>query len=305
MFLIKKPFLRYHPFTQFLILIMAAFSLGMLCTFLSYFVLKFAYNIDLLQSQNVLYTYKSANPLRIYLALSNSLGLFGLPAFWFLSLQNDYGIKHLFTQKIDFTRYLSLFLLMIVATPVVYFAYKLNKAIELPAAFHALETFMKNMELEAEVATETLLKMPNVSDFLLNILVVALLPAIAEELFFRGAMQQIFFQLFRHKHLTIWVVAILFSALHLQFYGFFPRMFLGAMFGYLYLWSGNILVPILAHFINNAGAVILAYLHGKNLIQMQEEDLLNAPVYVYATATLATVALLRFMYQKRFVPRVM
>ena len=95
MFLIKKPFLRYHPFTQFLILIMAAFSLGMLCTFLSYFVLKFAYNIDLLQSQNVLYTYKSANPLRIYLALSNSLGLFGLPALWFLYMQNNYGIKHL------------------------------------------------------------------------------------------------------------------------------------------------------------------------------------------------------------------
>ncbi len=58
----------------------------------------------------------------------------------------------------------------------------------------------------------------------------------------------------------IWVSAILFSALHMQFYGFFPRMLLGAFFGYLLLWSGSLWLPIIAHFVNNCVAVIFYYL---------------------------------------------
>lgn len=91
---------------------------------------------------------------------------------------------------------------------------------------------------------------------IVNLMVMAVCPAITEEFFFRGALQRLIGKWSHNPHLVIWSVAILFSAFHLQFYGFIPRMLLGAYFGYLLLWSRSIWVPVFAHFVNNATAVI-------------------------------------------------
>jgi membrane protease YdiL (CAAX protease family) len=93
---------------------------------------------------------------------------------------------------------------------------------------------------------------------------IAVLPAVGEELLFRGVIQKLFSKITRSHHWGIWISAILFSALHLQFYGFIPRLLLGAMFGYLLVWSGSLWLPILAHFINNAAAVTALFMidHG-------------------------------------------
>ena len=101
---------------------------------------------------------------------------------------------------------------------------------------------------------------------------IAIIPAIGEELLFRGVIQRIFTRWTRSNHWGIWIAAILFSALHMQFYGFVPRMLLGVLFGYLLVWSGSMWLPIIAHFLNNALAVIAMYMIDKELISPKVEE---------------------------------
>jgi membrane protease YdiL (CAAX protease family) len=92
-----------------------------------------------------------------------------------------------------------------------------------------------------------------------NLLVMALLPAVCEEMMFRGWLQRALGQSVDY-HTAIWVSAIVFSAIHFQFYGFIPRMLIGAALGYLYYYTGSLWAPIIAHFTNNAAAVVTAFL---------------------------------------------
>jgi membrane protease YdiL (CAAX protease family) len=121
---------------------------------------------------------------------------------------------------------------------------------------------------------------------LLNVLMLAIIPALGEELVFRASLQKILGRWTGNYHLAIWLSAIIFSGIHFQFYGFFPRMFLGALFGYLLVWSGSIWLPILAHFLNNAMATVGAYvlqLEGKSIDQAFEPDPVNMPVLIAST----------------------
>jgi hypothetical protein len=103
----------------------------------------------------------------------------------------------------------------------------------------------------------------------LNLVIIALTPAIAEELIFRGVFQRIFYNLFRSGHMAIWFTAFLFSTLHFQFFGFIPRFILGLVFGYLYFWSGTLWLPVISHFVNNAFPVVLAYTVGMDKLNAQ------------------------------------
>lgn len=94
---------------------------------------------------------------------------------------------------------------------------------------------------------------------MVGFVVIAIIPGIGEELLFRGVLQNSLHRVTKNKHIAIWVAAFLFSAIHIQFYGLVPRMMLGAVFGYLYVWSGNLWYPMIAHATNNGLAVIIAY----------------------------------------------
>ena len=131
-----------------------------------------------------------------------------------------------------------------------------NQSLHLPQALAPVEQTMRQLEELAEQLTQTLLSSDRIDILLANLLVVAMLAAITEECFFRGTLQRILARCHANPHVVIWTAAILFSAFHLQFYGFFPRMLLGAYFGYLLRWSRSIWLPIFTHFINNAVAVI-------------------------------------------------
>ena len=97
---------------------------------------------------------------------------------------------------------------------------------------------------------------------LFNLFMIAVLPAIGEEFIFRGVFQKILYNLIKNNHLAVWMTAFIFSAIHLQFYGFIPRLILGLAFGYLFLWSRTIWLPVIAHFVNNAVPTIGAWLSG-------------------------------------------
>ena len=120
--------------------------------------------------------------------------------------------------------------------------------------------WMKNSEASAKVVTDTLMADLSVTGLMMNIFCMGILTGIGEELFFRGALQNVLAGSFRNKHIAVWTAAVVFSAFHLQFYGFVPRMVMGAIFGYAMLWTGSVWVPAVAHALNNISVVVLTYL---------------------------------------------
>ena len=150
--------------------------------------------------------------------------------------------------------------IMLCAVPGINLLADLNSRIELPESLGFIEQILKQQEEAAAALTERFLQADNIGVLLINIGLMALLPALAEEVSFRGTLQQILAQgkLKGQIHIAIWATAFIFSAIHMQFYGFIPRMLMGAMFGYIFVWTGTLWVPILMHFTNN-GLAILAY----------------------------------------------
>jgi membrane protease YdiL (CAAX protease family) len=115
-----------------------------------------------------------------------------------------------------------------------------------------VEQWMREQESAAEALTAQLVAGGDVLLLMSNLFVIALVAAVSEEFFFRGALQRIIGLRVRNRHTAVWLTAFLFSAFHLQFYGFLPRMLLGVFLGYLLVWSGTVWLPVLAHFVNNA-----------------------------------------------------
>ncbi|MBR0296385.1 MAG: CPBP family intramembrane metalloprotease [Paludibacteraceae bacterium] len=142
-------------------------------------------------------------------------------------------------------------LVMIMALPGINLLADWNSRMSLPDWLKPLEDLMRQQEEAAQALTERFLQGKGIGMLLINVGLLALLPA-AEELTFRGMLQK----LIPNKHVAIWVVAIIFSAIHFQFYGFVPRMLLGAMFGYMLVWTGSLWIPMTMHFVNNAVTVV-------------------------------------------------
>jgi len=171
--------------------------------------------------------------------------------------------------------------------------------------------FMSGFEQWAKTEEERLAKLTAaITDFqspwelMLGILVVALLPAIGEELVFRGMIQQELWRGTRNIHVAIWVSATVFSAIHMQFYGFIPRLCLGALFGYLYYWSGNLLIPMFSHFFNNAFAVVMVYLNHLDITDVNIEDGEAAPFLYVIVSLVLSLGLLYYIwkYYREFPP---
>ena len=134
-----------------------------------------------------------------------------------------------------------------------------NKLLRLPEWLGGVEKWMKEMEEMAEQAMELMLQTNSIDGLLINILIVAVLAALSEEFLFRGLLFRWLRDSISNYHWVVWIIAILFSAIHMQFYGFIPRLLLGAYLGYLLVWTGSLWAPILAHFVNNLMGVLLYY----------------------------------------------
>lgn len=154
---------------------------------------------------------------------------------------------------------------MIVMTPALNLIVSWNESIHLPEFMSGVEEWMRANEISAMELTKKILSMNTFGSLILTVLMVGLMTGIGEELTFRGVMQKLITEKSRNYHIAIWVTAIIFSAIHFQFFGFFPRMLLGAFFGYLLVWSRSMWLPIYAHFLNNSMAVVAAYLLNLNL----------------------------------------
>jgi membrane protease YdiL (CAAX protease family) len=164
-------------------------------------------------------------------------------------------------------------LIIFIANPLINFTGELNAKLSLPESLSKLENWMKSTEESLAQLTKLYLKTESIGGLMFNLFMIALIPAIGEEFLFRGVIQRILSEWTKNNHLAIWLSAILFSALHFQFYGFLPRAILGAMFGYLFVISGNLWLPMIAHFINNAAAVVAYYLYGEGILNVDPEKI--------------------------------
>lgn len=187
---------------------------------------------------------------------------FLLPPFLMAYLWSTQPMRWLYLdQSISMKSAIIAVFLVLLASPGINLLSYLNQQITLPECFSTIEVWMQQQEEAAAVLTERFLSSDSIGVFVVNILLMALLPAVAEELTFRGVLQHLFTaRTCTHiPHIAIWTTAIIFSAIHCQFYGFIPRMLLGAVFGYALAWSGSLWLPMLMHFTNNALAVILYF----------------------------------------------
>jgi membrane protease YdiL (CAAX protease family) len=149
------------------------------------------------------------------------------------------------------------FALMPVALPLVNWLAGINEGLVFPVA--AVHDWMRASEDEAQKLTEAFLHMPTVWHLVFNLLMFGVVPAVGEELIFRRLIQRSLAQRLGNVHVAVWVSAALFSAIHMQFFGFVPRLMLGAGLGYLFAFGGRLAYPVVAHFVNNAMAVVLVY----------------------------------------------
>ena len=228
----------------------------------------------------------------------SSIGMFVLPPLLLPLLERRRSVYLNHTAPVPPSLWLIVIALMFFAAPIIELSIQLNEAMRLPAALADLEAWMQEQELKMEKLTHLFLADTTYAGLLINLVVIAVIPAIGEEFLFRGCLQGILIRWFRSPHVAIWVCAIIFSAIHMQFYGFLPRMLLGALFGYLLFWGKNIWLPIFAHFLNNAAATLSAFYlqrQGKGLEEINFGD--QIPFYVYLlSVAMATVLL--YQYRK-------
>ncbi|MEO1653861.1 MAG: CPBP family intramembrane glutamic endopeptidase, partial [Bacteroidota bacterium] len=209
----------------------------------------------------------SGRLIYLYIQGISSLGGFILSAVIYLRYIEKANISPL-NLRPDW-RWLSFVLAALVTISIMPFTSLLiewNSDIHLPAYLSELEAWIIEKEAFFQELTVFLTQFGSSGEALIALLVMAILPGIGEELLFRGLIQRNF-QAFLNPHVAIWLSAIIFSAIHLQFLGFIPRALLGALFGYLYYWSGNIWLAILAHFVNNAFTLLMVYAYHLGLIE--------------------------------------
>ena len=167
-----------------------------------------------------------------------------------------------------------------------------NAAMKLPDAFSGLEVWMREKEDKLAVLTDFLTSYNKFSQLLIALFVVVLLPALGEEALFRGIIQKKLFQQWGNFHLAIWISAAIFSAIHFQFYGFLPRMLLGALFGYLYYWTGSLWIAILAHFLNNGFVLVMVYLYNIKTLDVNIEETKSMPLPIVLASLVLTAIVL-------------
>jgi membrane protease YdiL (CAAX protease family) len=149
-------------------------------------------------------------------------------------------------------------LLILAAFPLTQFIFWINKQIPLSKLF-------QQWEESSETAINGLIIMEGPMELLFSLFVMAILPALGEEFLFRGILQKNLEKIFKSGHAAVWLAAFIFSAFHFQFMGFLPRFFLGILLGYLFLWTRNLWIPIIAHLIYNGIQVLAAYRLGDQI----------------------------------------
>lgn len=186
--------------------------------------------------------------------------------------------------------------------PFLEWSLSMNQGIQFPSFMEEIGNKMRLQDEAMQVLTLRFMQMSNVRDLIINLIVIAFIPAFIEELFFRGMIQTIAQKWLKNIHVSIIFTAIFFSAIHMQFLGIVPRAILGLILGYLFFWTGSIWSSIFFHFLNNATAVVLVFLSQQNFINYKIDEPMNSSNIVIILSFGITALICLFLanrYSKR------
>jgi uncharacterized protein len=235
-------------------------------------------------------------PLYIMQGFATLIGLIVGPA-WLLTTERK-SIRNLFeATPLQLPPIIATIFIVIVFMGVNSVFIEWNSSFKFPESARWFEEWAREKEDMAAELTKFLTKFDSGFELMLALVVIAVLPAIGEEIVFRGMIQNYFRKATNNPHVSIWLAALLFSAIHLQFFGFVPRLLLGALFGYLYYWSGNLWAAIVAHFVNNGFSVLAMYFYQKGSFDYDLEKPESVPTTMVLASALICGGLLYYFYK--------
>lgn len=184
--------------------------------------------------------------------------------------------------------------------PVLMFLLRLNEHLSLPAFAKSIENWMVQSEVKANRLTETFLNVVSWGGLAGNLAVIGLFASVGEEFLFRGVILNLVKEWTGRIHLSVFLSAFIFSALHLQFFGFLPRFAIGLLFGYVFIWTANLWIPVIMHFIFNSFTVIWAYLYSVKQIstpvsEMESYSNITAIILSLVTGSIVVFYLHRYV----------
>lgn len=263
-----------------------------LFTYMAFTAIQLMYGLNWEQVQTLAQQTENPEQTGVYkiFQLFVSAGFFLIPAMIFSQLQNNQPQNYLQLDKRTPVRILAAIILLFVAlTPITDAFLWLNQQISLPGFLASFEEEMLETAKRSQGLVSQMIQMDSVSDFLINLLIMAALPAIAEEFFFRGVIQRIMMERTQKVHLSVWVTALAFALMHQQFFTMLPLLALGALMGYLKVWTGSLWAPMIAHFVNNALIVVVMFFFDINLSDLNE---LNTPQLMWLLPSLVVCSAL-------------
>lgn len=295
----RNNLLVYNSYSALLFLVfLMVFSFLLITTIGTVILIPF-YGFDIFNLLNNSNLYVKENIAIIkYMQVLSHIGLFILPAllFPYFFKFNFFNFYKLNTKS---PLILILFggLIILLTLPIVHFLNDFNHQLKLPETMHNIEQWMINSETQAKNLINLFLSDLSYKTLIINIMMIAVIPAIGEELIFRGVLLKVFNDIFSNVHVAVIVTSVIFSAIHLQFFGFLPRFFLGIVLAYLFVFTGNIWTAILAHFINNAATLIISFLSARKVINVTPENFGNfTDNHVFLTISIVAFILIAIFY---------
>jgi membrane protease YdiL (CAAX protease family) len=252
-----------HPGMKLLLILGLALTGTVLFSILGIVLIALIYHVNLIANPGLMNNVEDPNVVAALklLQTASALGTFVLPSVVYARMNDKRPFKFLNLNRIPRLVWAGIaFCLTICASPLINLMSELNSRMVLPGFLSGVEKWMKESEAQAEKMTEAFMNVDGITGLVINLFIIGLLAAVGEELLFRGVLQRILKEWMKNTHAAVWLTAIIFSAIHMQFFGFLPRMVIGAMLGYLYEWSGSLFIPMVAHFTNNAFSVVVTYL---------------------------------------------
>lgn len=280
-----------NPGVKFLIVVMVIATIGVIVFFTGLMVGRVIFWMHLDQVNDVLFgRYELLTDWQLkYFQMLQTIAFFIVPAFfinWLFSTPSEKYFK--IYDAFKWKHLIGVFGILLIGTPIISWLADINQKFALPQIIDAA-TENSYSELAGR-----LLSANNFGIILFNVFLIAVLPAIGEELIFRGVLQKLFTEISKNSHIAVIVTALLFSALHGQFYGILPRFVLGLFLGYLMVWSKSVWLPIVAHFINNVLAMTFYYLYNSGNLQSGSAFTFDGNSYfvVISASMLLTVPLI-------------
>ena len=271
----EKPYHQVSYPLQFLLMVLLAVGglvLGGLICGIIIVIIYGPSGFSAMLTMNDNMSASALNSLKI-MQMGSSVFGFLIPAIFFARVIVRQPVPYLKANwRFPLMLLLLVFFIMLISAPLMEMLITINQKMVFPPFLKGLERWMRNLEDNAGKQTEILLQMKTPAAFLINLLMIAILPAVSEEFIFRGCFQQIFTGWAKSLHWGVWLSAALFSFIHFQFFGFLPRMLLGVFFGYFAAWSGSIWPGVLGHFLNNGTAVLVTYLYQNKLIKVNPDQ---------------------------------